>query len=471
MKKYPNSFLILIALILVSCALTWLIPAGSYAREAGESGDSASVGQFSYGEPTPVSPLALPGYIVDGFAKNMDLILVLLFSGGAFSLVNASGALQALIHCIAAKCQKRRLLLLILLTSAFALICSNQALQLFIPFVPVLVLLTVSMGYDSITGAALLILGGGVGFSTGTLRTTTTLIAQKIAGLPLYSGLWFRALCLVIFLVPTCLFLCLYARKIERCPKISPMYDLDRQLYSDTDRIGKRLSSHADPSGQVLSCILTKKHKRVLAILIVALALMVYGTLRFSWSVRQLAAVFLVLGIGVGILERLPSDEISGLFLKGSSSLLSAAFLVGFGTSISLILSAGGITDTIIHALSQTLSLAPRWSQGACMYLANTLVNVFITSGTAQASVVMPIFIPVADHLEMTRQTAVLAYNFGDGFSNYILPTSSALMGILGAAKIPFGRWVKFMGKMFLIWAALSCLLVTIAQAIRLGPC
>ena len=207
------------------------------------------------------------------------------------------------------------------------------------------------MGYDSITGAALLILGGGVGFSTGTLRTTTTLIAQKIAGLPLYSGLWFRALCLVIFLVPTCLFLCLYARKVERFPEKSPMYDLDRQLYS-----------RRDPAGEALSCPLTKKHKRVLAILIVALALMVYGTLRFSWSVRQLAAVFLVLGIGVGILERLPSDEISGLFLKGSSSLLSAAFLVGFGTSISLILSAGGITDTIIHALSQTLSLAPRWS-------------------------------------------------------------------------------------------------------------
>ena len=124
MKKYPNSFLMLIALILVSCALTWLIPAGSYARAAGESGASASVGQFSYGEPTPVSPLALPGYIVDGFAKNVDLILVLLFSGGAFSLVNTSGALQALIHGIAAKCQKRRLLLLILLTSAFALICS-----------------------------------------------------------------------------------------------------------------------------------------------------------------------------------------------------------------------------------------------------------------------------------------------------------------------------------------------------------
>lgn len=164
------------------------------------------------------------------------------------------------------------------------------------------------------------------------------------------------------------------------------MYDLDRQLYSDTDRIGKRLSSHADPSGQALSCPLTKKHKRVLAILIVALALMVYGTLRFSWSVRQLAAVFLVLGIGVGILERLPSDEISGLFLKGSSSRCLRPFWSALELPSSLILSAGGITDTIIHALSQTLSLAPRWSQGACMYLANTLVNVFITSGTAQAS-------------------------------------------------------------------------------------
>lgn len=458
MKKFPNSYLILLILILISCALTWLIPAGAYARTEGGSGQ-VQADQFSYVERTPVSPFSLPGYIVSGFIKNVDLILVLLFSGGAFSIVNASGALQALIRCIAAKFRKRRLLLLVLLTTAFALICSSQALQLFIPFVPILALLTVSMGYDSITGAALLILGGGVGFSTGTLRTTTTLIAQEIAGLPLYSGLWFRALCLAVFLIPTCLFLCAYARRVEKDPAKSPMCDLDPSLFPAEKR-----------DSQVLTCTLTGRHWQILTILILALALMVSGTLRHAWSVRQLAAVFLVLGITVGILEHLSPDEISQLFLKGSSTMLSAAFLVGFGTSISMILADGGITDTIIHALSGILGRAPRWSQGACMYLANTLVNVFITSGTAQASVVMPIFIPVADSLEMTRQTAVLAYNFGDGFSNYILPTSSALMGILGAARIPFGRWVKFMGKMFLIWAALSCLLVTIAQVIQLGP-
>ena len=463
--KTPHSFFILTILILISCALTWLIPAGCYKQntecpssfveqELDQTGSS-----FAYIKQTPVSPLLLPSYVVDGFAKNVDLILVLLFSGGAFSIVNHSGALQVLIGLIAAKCRHHRLLLLILLTTSFALICSNQALQLFIPFVPVLVLLTISMGYDSITGAAVLILGGGVGFSTGTLRTTTTLIAQKIAGLPLYSGLWFRAICLVLFLIPTCIFLCAYAKKIERDPQKSPMYDLDRLRPVASGEAGLYPSQS-----------LTSQHLKVLGVLFFALSLMIYGTLHYSWNVRQLAAVFLVLGIAVGLLEHLNPEELSQLFLKGSGSMLPSAFLVGFGTAISLILADGNIIDTIIYFLTRTFGQVPKWSQAACMYLANTLVNVFITSGTAQASVVMPIFIPLADHLGITRQTAVLAYNFGDGFSNYILPTSSALMGILGAAGIPFERWVKFMGRVFLIWAVLSCFLVTVAQIIQLGP-
>ncbi len=458
MKKFPNSFTILILLILLACALTWIVPGGEYPRETGADGlVRIRADEFAYTESTPVNPLALPAYIVEGFIKNVDLILVLLFSGGAFALVNASGALQSLIRVLAAKCRNRRMLL-ILLTTAFALICSNQALQLFIPFVPILAMLTVSMGYDSLTGAAMLILGGGIGFSTGTLRTTTTLVAQQIAGLPLYSGLWYRALCLLVFLIPTCLVLCFYARRVQQDPSKSLMYDLDHQLRRQAD------------AEKELAATITGRQWRVLVVLIFALFLMIYGTLRHAWGVRELASVFLALGIVVGILERHSADQIAQMFLKGSAGMLSASFLVGFGTAISLVLSAGGITDTIIHGLSQFLDVMPRWSQGACMYLANTVVNMFISSATALASVVMPIFVPVADNLEITRQTAVLAYNFGDGLSNYILPTSSALMGILGAAGIPYNRWLKFMGKIFLLWSLLACLMVTIAQYIRLGP-
>ncbi len=459
MKKIPNSFTILLCLILLACALTWIIPGGSYPRETGADGVvRIRADELAYTENTPVNPLSLPSCIVEGFVKNVDLILVLLFSGGAFSIVNASGALQSLIRVLAAKCQRRRVLLLVLLTTAFALICSNQALQLFIPFVPILAMLAISMGYDSLTGAAMLILGGGIGFSTGTLRTTTTLVAQQIAGLPLYSGLWYRAVCLVVFLIPTCMVLCLYARKVQKDPCQSPMFDLDHEM---------RVRAQQEKD---LKASITGPQWRVLLVLAFALTLMIYGTLRYGWGVRQLAAVFLALGIAVGILERHSADQIASLFLKGSSGMLSAAFLVGFGTAISQVLSAGGITDTIIHGLSQAMAVMPRWSQGACMYLANTVVNMFISSATALASVVMPIFVPVADNLDITRQTAVLAYNFGDGLSNYILPTSSALMGILGAAGIPYNRWLKFMGKVFLLWSLLACLMVTIAQYIHLGP-
>jgi len=460
MKKFPNSFVILLSLICLACAMTWLIPAGSYEKFMDASGiTQISTDSFIFVEQTPVNPFELPFYVVEGFVKNVDLILILLFSGGAFEIVNASGALQALITNIASAFQTKKILLLIILTTAFAVVCSSQALHVFIPFVPILVMLTVSLGYDSITGAAIVILGGGIGFSTGTIRTTTTLVAQKIAGLPLYSGLGFRIVCLVVFLIPTCAYLCWYAKRIENKPEASPMYDLDSQLFTSEDR-----KKGAD------SVLLTMRQKIVLLALIVSLVLMVYGSLVCGWGVRKLAAVFLIMGIVVGMLQRQSADEMVKCFMKGSSSMLSAAFLVGLGTSISLIFSDGGITDTIIYALTGVLSMVPEILQAACMYIANTIVNVFITSGTAQASVVMPIFIPVADALGMTRQTAVVAYNFGDGFCNYILPTSSALMGVLGAARIPYDRWLKFMWKAFAIWAFVSCIMCTIAQEIALGP-
>ncbi|MBO5301569.1 MAG: YfcC family protein, partial [Peptococcaceae bacterium] len=237
MKKFPNSFVILLSLICLACAMTWLIPAGSYEKFMDASGiTQISTDSFIFVEQTPVNPFELPFYVVEGFVKNVDLILILLFSGGAFEIVNALGALQALITNIASAFQTKKILLLIILTTAFAVVCSSQALHVFIPFVPILVMLTVSLGYDSITGAAIVILGGGIGFSTGTIRTTTTLVAQKIAGLPLYSGLGFRIVCLVVFLIPTCAYLCWYAKKIEYKPEASPMYDLDSQLFTSEDR-------------------------------------------------------------------------------------------------------------------------------------------------------------------------------------------------------------------------------------------
>ena len=144
--------------------------------------------------------------------------------------------------------------------------------------------------------------------------------------------------------------------------------------------------------------------------------------------------------------------------------------VIGLATAIANIMTAGNIIDTVVHAMATLLSHTPKFLMAPAMYIANTLVNVVLTSGSGKAAAVMPIMVPLADLLGITRQTAVVAFNFGDGFCNYVLPHSTALMGIISAVNIPYDRWMKFMWKMFLIWFAVSCVMTAIAQAINLGP-
>lgn len=150
--------------------------------------------------------------------------------------------------------------------------------------------------------------------------------------------------------------------------------------------------------------------------------------------------------------------------------MLGAAFIIGMAQAISSIMNAGHITDTVVHALANGLNFVPTILLGPAMLLANTIINVFLTSGSGQAAAVIPILAPLADLVGVTRQTAILSFNFGDGFCNYVLPTSTALMGIISAVNIPYDRWMKFMWKLFLIWLAVGSVLLMIAQAINLGP-
>lgn len=456
-KHSANSFLIVFTMIMIAVVLTWIIPAGEYQRESSADG-IVTVVPDSYAriEKSPASVLKIPYYIVKGFTNNASLILVLLFSGGAFRLVCEIGVLQALIEMIAMKLKNRRYLFLVMLTVVFALICSNQAIQIFIPFAPMLVMAAIALGFDSITGIAMLILGGGIGFSTGTLRTTTTLIAQNIAQLPPYSGLAYRFFCMACYLAVTCPLLCMYARRIAADPQSSVMYEEDRL----------RAASPSDTGMTEF----TGRQKLVLAVMIIFMAVMVGGSACLGWNIADMAGVFLWMTIAVGVAGGMNADEISSGFIKGAASMLPAAFLTGMGTSISVIFKDAGIIDTIVHALSCCVVMVPLILRAPALFIVNTIINVFITSGSAQAAVVMPIMVPLSDMLDITRQTAVLAYNFGDGFSNYILPTSSALMGVLGAANVPYGKWMKFMGRIFIVWVVLGCLLTAVAQIIQLGP-
>lgn len=455
--KMPHTFVIIFIIILAVTALTWIIPAGKYVRVENAAGVKVvDPTQFSFVDRTPVNPLLIPLYIVQSISKRIDLMMVILFSGGAFTLITKSGALHAVVAKVAKVFQDKLYIFIPIMTTTFALICTTQGVNQFIAFAPVIVMITRAMGLDSIVGASIILLGGCVGFTTGTLNPSTTLIAQEVAELPAFSGIEYRAVCFVVFDIITNVYLVHYALKIRKNPELSPMYDLD----SKNDELKADIDSFAP---------MDARKALVLVAFVASLAAIVYGSIALGWDMPEIAAVFIGLAIVVGLIAGETPSEISRDFSDGCKKMLNAALIIGLATSISTIMTAGNITDTVVWALSSALSQVPSVFMAPAMYIVDVLISFIIVSGSGEAAAVMPIMVPLADLLGLSRQTAVLAFNFGDGFSNYILPHSTALMGVTGAVNIPYDRWMRFMWKMFLIWTAAGCVMMVIAQLVGYG--
>jgi len=457
--KAPHTLVILTAFIILAVILTWLIPAGQFDRFKNGMGilviDPAS---FHIIGSQPVSLLAIPNFIIEGFMKSADLFFLLLFTGGAFDVVLTSGTLQSYVAKTAKKYSSRESIFIPLLTLIFALISTTQGVNTFIGFAPITVFIARAMGFDSIVGASIILLGGAVGFSTGTLNPSTTIVAQEITGLPLYSGIGYRCVCFVVFLVITDIYLVRYAKAVRKKPELSPMYALDK---SDAAFSADDLDSFKEPD---------TRQKLVLLSLVATLCVMVYGGVKLDWGLKQNSAGFIWLGVIGGICAGFSPSKISSCFIAGAKRMVGAAIIIGLARAVSGVLSAGLVLDSVVYGFGNILMLAPKYLQAISMYIINIIVNVFITSGSGQAAVVMPIFGPISDMIGLTRQTAILTFNFGDGFCNYILPTSTALMGTLGATNIPYDRWMRFMWKLFLIWVAVGSVLCLIAQIINFGP-
>lgn len=457
--KMPHTLVIIFVIILAAVVLTWLIPSGEYVRveDAATGKKLIDPSSFHLVESTPVTPWAIMDYVVTGFSKSIDLILVILFAGGAFHMVTESGALQASVAKVARRFSSRLYIFIPILTLVFTAIGTSQGVNLFIPFVPITLMLSYALGLDSIVGVGIILLGGAIGFSTGTLQINITLVAQEIAGLQPYSGIGYRFVCLVVFYVITNAYLIRYAMKIQKDPQLSPMYELDQQ---------NEMKNNADLDS---FGTMTWRRWAILAVVVGALGLIVYGGLNLDWEMANFAAMFLWLTVIVGLLDKKGPSAIAKGLVVGCKTMLGAALIIGLARAIAAVLSAGGIIDTIVYAMAGVLNVVPSFLQAPVMFLLNIVINCFITSGSGQAAVVMPLFLPVADLVGMTRQTAILAFNFGDGFCNYVLPTSTALMGLIGAANVPYDKWMKFMWKLFLIWCVTGCVLVSIAQFIRLA--
>jgi uncharacterized ion transporter superfamily protein YfcC len=282
-------------------------------------------------------------------------------------------------------------------------------------------------------------------------------VAQGIAELPLFSGITLRISAYAIFYIITVLFLMNYAKKVKADPKSSLVYDLELNEKHKHQNIGKLRD-------------MTSKDALVLTVLFGGLLVIAYGVMKFGWYITEIAAAFIIIGMVGGLIGGKKPSQLADSFVKGAKGLVFGALVVGVARGILVVLQDGQIIDTLIYALSSLIKTLPSSVTAVGMFITQIVINFFIPSGSGQAAATMPIMVPLSDIVGVTRQTAVLAYQFGDGFTNSIIPTSSVLMAYLSIANIPYNKWVRFVYPLILIWVIAGCTFIIFANATTYGP-
>ena len=430
-----HPYSIIFAIIVVAAILTWVIPAGQYDRVLDEATgrEIAVAGTYHMIEANPVGPIDMMLNIFTGMVNSAEIVMFILVVGGVFGIFTSTGAFDALIAKIitrfAGKANSRYVFAIILLfffTCAATIGMAEEA-TIFTPF---LVMAAIALGYDAVIAVATIVLGCSLGFAAALTNPFNIGIAQSIAGLPMYSGLWYRLIMFAVIYLVAATYLMRYAKKIKKDPSKSIVADLD---YSN-------IQIHDDPS----KIIMTGKQKAVLVVFGASFVFMIFAVMKWAWWLNQIAAYYLVVAFLIGIANRYCFREIADEFVNGAKQLILAALMVAFARGIREILTTGMILDSIIYGLTVPLSQLSAMFVGPVMMLVQSVINITIPSSSAMAVVTMPIMAPLADVLNVQRQTAVIAFQFGDGITNLLMPFYNVLIIVLGFANVPFQRWFKW---------------------------
>ena len=524
-REFPNTYVIIFAIIVVCALATWVVPGGEYVKEpaaqeaagteylSGIVADGAATGGVTRvifrNVPAVGQWWQVLSAFYNGFVKQGGIIVFILIIGAAFWVVNKSRAIDAGIFSflrVVTRLERNRFLakvgvnnlvivLVMLLFSLFGAVFGMS--EETIAFVIIVVPLAISMGYDSIVGVCMVYVAAHVGFAGAVLNPFTIGIAQDIAGLPMFSGLEYRFLCWVVLNVITILFVLWYAARVKKNPKRSVMYEADAYWRSHIENDGGKVDYYKNTASKVSfvlalavvfvftlaygkGCHVTigaqslhtpwllpaaalcfaglggmalrkSVHFYVLTLLGFTIVYLIIGVLGYQWYIGEISALFLGLGILSGIAMGLSGNEIVKELMAGAKDILGAALIVGLAAGIVFILEQGRIIDTILHAMAGGLGNASEVGSLGLMYVIQTVINIVIPSASAKAAITMPIMAPFADIIGVSRQATVLAFQFGDGFTNMITPTSGVLIAVLGIARIPYNKWFRWVLPFILI--------------------
>ena len=318
--------------------------------------------------------------------------------------------------------------------------------------IPVFISIAMALGYDAIVGGSVIYLGVAVGFAAATINPFTIGIAQEVAGVKMFSGLGYRILCFVVFMGISIWYVWRYARRIQKDPTKSYLY-------------GEKIETLECASREEMMEIkMTTTHKLSCLLFVFTIGMLLYGTIKLGWYIDEIATLFIIMTIVSGLVSRFTPSEIADIFIEASKEMMYGALLVGISRSIAVIMENAQIIDTVVYWLATMLQHFRGMASAMGMLFAQNIINFFIPSGAGQALITMPILAPVGEMVGVSRQVSVLAYQFGDGFSNIFWPTSVFMM--CGIMRLPINKWYRFVTPLFLIIFAASIVLLGAAVVI-----
>jgi uncharacterized ion transporter superfamily protein YfcC len=524
----PHNLVIVFSIVIIAAVLTWIIPGGKYDRHTvNVNGVERSVivnDSFHYVDSQPQTWQIFSAFY-KGFINMSHIIVFILMIGGAFWIMNETKAIDVGIFSFLGftrRMERYRIVkwlgvnniiisLVMILFSLFGAVfgMAEETIAFAVIFVP----LAISMGYDSLVGVALCYFAAHIGFAGAILNPFTVGIAQGLASVPLFTGIEFRTVSWLIITFAGVAFVLWYAARIKKTPLKSPMYEAD--LYwrekgnSHIDEIQYHtpvsawivalmtgivlsvfafkypmtnltvgLSAFSAPLLPILavlffltSFITLRKsiHFFVMNILAFTMLYLIVGVLGYQWYIMEIAALFLAMGIVTGFASGKKPGETTKLFVDGVRDIVSASLVVGFAGGIIAILNDGQIIDTVLYSLSGALKGANKISAITIMYGFQSLLNLIITSGSAKAALTIPIMAEFSDIVGLSRQATIVAFQFGAGFTDMIAPTSGVLIGVLGMARIPYVKWLKWVFPILLILIIIGFLLLIPTVTMKLN--
>jgi uncharacterized ion transporter superfamily protein YfcC len=528
-RQIPHTFVIVFSIIVIASIASWFVEGGEYTRTMKLMPDGTMKNiivpeSYRSVENNPQT-WQIFSALFEGFVAKADIIVFILLIGGAFWIMNSSKAIDVSIIAFlnfTKRLEKKKLfrvigvnnIIIALIMTIFSIFGSvfgmaEETIAFIIIFVP----LAIRMGYDSIVGICMCFFGAGLGFAGATLNPFTIGIAQGLSDLPLFSGLEYRIFCWFIITAIGIAFVLRYASKIKKDPARSVMYELDEVWRKSGEENVMQVEYKTPKAAWITWVILLivmlafsiqypmttmvfgkakiiipiipvltglfaaggyislrkSVHFFILNIFIFTILYLIVGVMGYHWYILEIATLFFVMGISSGIAMSYSANKITELFLAGVKDILSAAMVVGLAGGIIIILQNGKVIDPMLHGIAGSMKDVGKFGSLSIMYGIQTLINVIITSGSAKAALTMPIMAPFSDLIHVSRQATVMAYQLGDGFTNLITPTSATLVGVLGVAKIPLEKWVKWAWPLilFLIFVGLILLIPTVTMELN----